>query len=1313
MSILSPNSRTQALVKKSWYQRVVGFRAGIIWGIDKFAKKMNGKFAAYLQTPWSQARSFGHGLKRAWVSVSSVVLGILLFRFTPQAQDLFLEVRGNYFWGSLFWIFFYLSVLLTWALPVYVSSRWILTQYWEGVPIVTEQGLIPDWVRRAISPLLAVLCFAAVLIGQVLAVSNAPPDLKIPAFLVNDQDVILTFYGISAFLLFWWFVPRLAPTVPDKGARIAGKIIWWFAFISSLALWAAIAVFTAYWLMIAEARSNLSIGHLAVLPPITALVGLFVLWALSPRPGGRATQAEIHLMRIIARDRSGHAAGVKLINQIFFAFLGVSIALLLLLLLIHPVVITRYVNRALMVPFCLGLFVPGFTYLSYWSARLRASLVIVIVVVIGMGVASLRDPYDVRILVSTSEPTTLDASVKRWAAANDCELKAIANSPRRCPSPIIVSAAGGASRASFLVASVIGKLMDDRSPSRDGIRTLDFSAARILTASWEDAARLWDQRTGAEIAVLRGQDGPVANVAFNGSGDRIVTTSGGKAAQLWDGRTGAEIAVLRGHVGFLYNAVFNAAGDRILTTAADDTPVLWDGRTGAEIAALKGHQGWVFGMFNASGDRIFTMSSNNNAGMSDRTGRLWDGQTGSEIAVLNGFEGFVKTVMFNSSGDRILAGSWDKPPRLLDGRTGAEIAVLKGHDGVVQVAVFNASGDRIVTGSNDHTARLWDGRTGAEIAVLKGHESVVDVAVFNASGDRIVTATSNPLVPTWDKTARVWDGRTGAEIAVLRGHEGPVTHIAFNAAGDRIVTVANEKNARLWDGRTGAEIAVLNGHLDNVTDAAFNASGDRIVTTSWDETARLWDGQTGAEIAVLPDVGSANRAVFNESGDLIITSSQDKPTRLWDGRTGAPIAALTPQWRPFGKQLFAISGVSGGALAAVIVYAAMADGQLKQRTPDRTLIKPPCKVDYRDSDWFGSRIRRDSKPTDVSQAAESWRSCLQLISAGDFLSPVIASLINPDVFDFMGDRAAILEQAWERRYEEMTGKTTMEESILSVRSRVLHADPENWLPILLLNGTSVETGRRIITSDVGSFFWLDHDTNARIRVFRDAYDLRELFAFEGTSAAPIIGEAIENDSKPKQDIRLSTAATMSARFPIISPHGNIRNRQGKIVDRVVDGGYYENFGAGTSLELVQLLEQRYGLKPFIILVNNEPTTSEMECVGVSGEPKPAEQTSQTLAFSTLRSPLDAVIGTREARGTHEAVQLCSAVGADRFAFITVGRENNLSMSWWLSMNVQNYLDDQLIMVLPPGFMASGGGAGVNERPFTKIGLEREVMRSER
>jgi hypothetical protein len=256
--------------------------------------------------------------------------------------------------------------------------------------------------------------------------------------------------------------------------------------------------------------------------------------------------------------------------------------------------------------------------------------------------------------------------------------------------------------------------------------------------------------------------------------------------------------------------------------------------------------------------------------------------------------------------------------------------------------------------------------------------------------------------------------------------------------------------------------------------------------------------------------------------------------------------------------------------------------------------------------------------------------------------------------------------------EAKTAESTLARPLLDIRERTLQRDPKGWLPILLLNGTSVQTGRRIIASDID------------VRdLFRDAYDLHEEFG--GPNA-----KEQESERRKRWDIRLSTAATVSARFPGISPHGDlVRRRDNAVFDRVVDGGYYESFGATTALELVEALERlkehkKHSLKPLVILVNNEPAMANLDCGEIEGEPLKTPKPDTWELFASWRSPIDAVLGTRRARGTHAAAQLCNAVKANNFAFVTVSQpaggltRKELSMSWWISKYVQRYLDLELI-----------------------------------
>jgi hypothetical protein len=127
---------------------------------------------------------------------------------------------------------------------------------------------------------------------------------------------------------------------------------------------------------------------------------------------------------------------------------------------------------------------------------------------------------------------------------------------------------------------------------------------------------------------------------------------------------------------------------------------------------------------------------------------------------------------------------------------------------------------------------------------------------------------------------------------------------------------------------------------------------------------------------------------------------------------------------------------------------------------------------------------------------------------------------------------------------------------------------KTWLPALIINGTSEKTGRRIITSN------LSIDSS----LFTDAIDYFEMV-------------------KPQHDIAVSTAAHNSARFPYIDAAGTLMTSQTGMTDRIVDGGYFENFGAGSIYDLLRVLSQKSSafekekgreIKFFVIQISSDP-----------------------------------------------------------------------------------------------------------------------------
>ena len=142
--------------------------------------------------------------------------------------------------------------------------------------------------------------------------------------------------------------------------------------------------------------------------------------------------------------------------------------------------------------------------------------------------------------------------------------------------------------------------------------------------------------------------------------------------------------------------------------------------------------------------------------------------------------------------------------------------------------------------------------------------------------------------------------------------------------------------------------------------------------------------------------GGASRAAFMTA--TVVGHLMDRDGELGDG----------PDLKSPGRRIFAISGVSGGSVGAVVIRAAIEDSLTK------THGKPPCANDQRN--WFQNPV---GEPND--SYGTSWRSCLQLLVGGDFLSSAFVGFgfrdnLAPPGLDIQ-DRAALLEQAWERHYD--------------------------------------------------------------------------------------------------------------------------------------------------------------------------------------------------------------------------------------------------------------------------------------------------------
>jgi WD40 repeat protein/tRNA A-37 threonylcarbamoyl transferase component Bud32 len=411
--------------------------------------------------------------------------------------------------------------------------------------------------------------------------------------------------------------------------------------------------------------------------------------------------------------------------------------------------------------------------------------------------------------------------------------------------------------------------------------------ARLASASADGAVKLWDARSGAEIATLRGHTNGVLSVVYSRDGTRLASASADKTVKVWDATSGAQIATLRGHTSWVTAVVYSRDGTRLASASYDQTVKLWDARSGAEVATLRGHTYLVLSVaYSPDGTRLASASR-------DNTVKVWDARSGAEIATLRGHTSWVTAVVYSRDGTRLASASYDQTVKLWDARSGAEVATLRGHTNAVLAVAYSPDGTRLASASHDNTVKLWDARSGAQIATLRGHTANVLAVAYSPDGTRLASASGDPYQAGKPGEVKLWDARSGAELATLRGHTGPATAVAYSPDGTRLASASADKTIKVWDARSGAQIATLRGHTGWVSSVSYSPDGTRLASASSDLTVKVWGAHSGAELATLRGHTYPVKAVaYSPDGTRLARASADTTVKVWGAHSSAELATL-------------------------------------------------------------------------------------------------------------------------------------------------------------------------------------------------------------------------------------------------------------------------------------------------------------------------------------------------------------------------------------------------------------------------------------
>ena len=409
---------------------------------------------------------------------------------------------------------------------------------------------------------------------------------------------------------------------------------------------------------------------------------------------------------------------------------------------------------------------------------------------------------------------------------------------------------------------------------------VDFSpdGSRIVTASWDQTAQVWDTHSGKPVGPPLLHDGRIWSASFSGDGSRVVTASADRTARVWDAQSG-ELRQKFQHDDEVNSAFFSPDSSRVVTACDDGSAQVWEVNTGAKVGPeLRhlDHRSVNTATFSPDGARVVTAAD-------DKFARIWEVETGHQVCALEHGDK-VDMATFSPDGTRVVTASEDNTARIWNAQTGEPLSAPLDHHDRVNTASFSPDGCRVVTGSRNNTAQIWDASSGRLLTEPLKHAGWVNSARFSPDGSRVVTASA-------DQTARIWDAQSGKFLGEPLRHNSEVQDARFSPDGSRVITASKDRTARVWNARTGAPPGELLRHKDKVATASFSADGTRVVTASWDKTARIWDAQSGESLGEeLRHDGRVVSASFSADGSRVVTASSDRAAKVWDARSGAYLA---------------------------------------------------------------------------------------------------------------------------------------------------------------------------------------------------------------------------------------------------------------------------------------------------------------------------------------------------------------------------------------------------------------------------------------
>jgi WD40 repeat protein len=408
----------------------------------------------------------------------------------------------------------------------------------------------------------------------------------------------------------------------------------------------------------------------------------------------------------------------------------------------------------------------------------------------------------------------------------------------------------------------------------DGILSACFSpdGQKILTASRDKTARLWDANSGKPLGAPWPHPRLVRRALFTPNGQTVVTIGFDGIARFWDATSGRPAPQQRvQHDDSINSAAVSASGKWLATGSADGTVRISEVATGARIVEMHQPENVHTLIFDPADDSILLS-------VSGKAAALWKLPEGHRLFELAHSEQ-VNSADFSPDGKRIVTASDDKTCRLWDTTTGQPIGAELKHAAEVKNAFFSFDGALIASLAGDRLI-LWSGKDEVVQKQVLEHERGVSCARFSPDSLVIFTGTQNGVVQAWNL-------RNGKRLGEPIREEGAIVSLSLDNEGKRLLVTNGNASARIWRAPARAPLADRFAHKEPIQSIDLSRDGRVLLTTSDDCSGRLWDLENSKQAPKsLPQKAAVLSGALSPDAQYVLTGSVDRTAGLWRVASG-------------------------------------------------------------------------------------------------------------------------------------------------------------------------------------------------------------------------------------------------------------------------------------------------------------------------------------------------------------------------------------------------------------------------------------------